>query len=162
LLVLENEAMYQQFKVDRGSKDHWAMYPAPDKIPVFYEDEDGNRIDPKKAARPTPKQILETIVVRTNPDSNRPSTPMRDGNIASPSPIANETVTNSGLAAESIAYDPARRERRSNPRFYGLVTQPLFPRGFVDIDGLVSGRTTTQQNVILRQAPFPPAPGVEG
>src|SRR5262249_28440974 len=54
LLVLENEAMYQQFKVDRGRKDHWAMYSAPDKIPVFYEDEDGNRIDPRKAARPTP------------------------------------------------------------------------------------------------------------
>src|SRR5262249_19116978 len=32
LLVLENEQMYEQFKVDRGRKDHWAMYPCPDKI----------------------------------------------------------------------------------------------------------------------------------
>src|SRR5262249_48914783 len=31
LLVLENEDMYTQFKVDRGRKDHWAMYPAPQK-----------------------------------------------------------------------------------------------------------------------------------
>ena len=37
LLVLENEAMYAQYKVDRGRKDHWAMYPCPQKIPVVYE-----------------------------------------------------------------------------------------------------------------------------
>ncbi len=47
LLVLENEAMYQQYKVDRGRKDHWALYDCPEKIEVFAEDEDGNRIDPK-------------------------------------------------------------------------------------------------------------------
>src|SRR5262249_60066062 len=64
LLVLESEAMYQQFKVDRGRKDHWAMYPAPDKVPVFSEDEDGNRIDPRKLARPTPVQVLETLPQR--------------------------------------------------------------------------------------------------
>ena len=34
LLVLETEAMYEQFKVDRGRKDHWALYPAPAEIPV--------------------------------------------------------------------------------------------------------------------------------
>src|SRR5262245_21899442 len=68
LLVLENEAMYQQFKVDRGRKDHWALYPAPDKVPVFYEDEDGNRIDPKKAARPIPTQVIETVLTRKHPD----------------------------------------------------------------------------------------------
>src|SRR6185437_2728899 len=37
LLVLENEAMYAQYKVDRGRKDHWAMYPCPQRIPVVYE-----------------------------------------------------------------------------------------------------------------------------
>src|SRR5262245_28221868 len=36
LLVLENEQMYRDFKVDRGRKDHWAMYPCPPKIPVVY------------------------------------------------------------------------------------------------------------------------------
>jgi tetratricopeptide (TPR) repeat protein len=40
LLVLENEAMYQQYKVDRGRKDHWAMYPCPETIPVVYEPPD--------------------------------------------------------------------------------------------------------------------------
>jgi predicted Zn-dependent protease len=67
LLVLESEAMYQQYKVDRGRKDHWALYDCPDKIDVVAEDEDGNRIDPKKLARPTPKQVLETIVIRSAP-----------------------------------------------------------------------------------------------
>lgn len=37
LLVLEDEAMYEQFDVDRGRKDHWALYPAPDTIPVVHE-----------------------------------------------------------------------------------------------------------------------------
>jgi ferric-dicitrate binding protein FerR (iron transport regulator) len=37
LLVLENEAMYAQYKVDRGRKDHWAMYACPEKIPVVRE-----------------------------------------------------------------------------------------------------------------------------
>ena len=37
LLVLETEAMYEQFKVDRGRKDHWAMYDAPATIPVNAE-----------------------------------------------------------------------------------------------------------------------------
>ena len=37
LLVLENEAMYAQYHVDRGRKDHWALYACPDRIPVVYE-----------------------------------------------------------------------------------------------------------------------------
>jgi tetratricopeptide (TPR) repeat protein len=37
LLVLENEAMYAQYKVDRGRKDHWAMYSCPPTIPVVRE-----------------------------------------------------------------------------------------------------------------------------
>jgi ferric-dicitrate binding protein FerR (iron transport regulator) len=37
LLVLEDEAMYKQFNVDRGRKDHWALYPAPATIQVVHE-----------------------------------------------------------------------------------------------------------------------------
>ncbi|MFO1044131.1 MAG: VIT and VWA domain-containing protein [Planctomycetaceae bacterium] len=37
LLVLETEAMYAQFNVDRGRADHWAMYPAPAQIPVVVD-----------------------------------------------------------------------------------------------------------------------------
>src|SRR5262249_15625359 len=37
LLVLETEEDYKTFKVDRGRKDHWAMYPCPERIPTVYE-----------------------------------------------------------------------------------------------------------------------------
>ncbi|MGA2257597.1 MAG: VIT domain-containing protein, partial [Thermoguttaceae bacterium] len=37
LLVLENEEMYAQYHVDRGRKDHWAMYACAEQIPVVYE-----------------------------------------------------------------------------------------------------------------------------
>jgi len=37
LLVLENEEMYEQYKIDRGRKDHWAIYPAPELIEVVQE-----------------------------------------------------------------------------------------------------------------------------
>jgi hypothetical protein len=40
-LVLENEEMYERFGVDRGRQDHWALYPAPKKIKVVYEPEEG-------------------------------------------------------------------------------------------------------------------------
>jgi hypothetical protein len=70
LLVLENEQMYAQYNVDRGRKDHWALYdPAPD-LPV----RDGGRAGgmvarreverPAPAARPTAEQVLGTVLVR--------------------------------------------------------------------------------------------------
>ncbi|MEZ6062212.1 MAG: hypothetical protein R3C19_17875 [Planctomycetaceae bacterium] len=37
LLVLENEEMYTQYNIDRGRKDHWAMYPCPEEIQVVHE-----------------------------------------------------------------------------------------------------------------------------
>jgi ferric-dicitrate binding protein FerR (iron transport regulator) len=67
LLVLENEAMYQQFKVDRGRKDHWALYPCPDKIPVVYEPDPTQPVDVRnapKTAKPQANQVLQTILVR--------------------------------------------------------------------------------------------------
>jgi Tfp pilus assembly protein PilF len=64
LLVLENEEMYQQYKVDRGRKDHWAIYPCPEKIDVVYEPEDGSPGDPKKGIKPSARQVLKTVLVR--------------------------------------------------------------------------------------------------
>src|SRR5205085_8779337 len=43
LLVLETEEMYKRFKVDRGRKDHWAMYDSPEKIEVHHEPTVGPR-----------------------------------------------------------------------------------------------------------------------
>ena len=50
LLVLETEAMYAQFNVDRGRADHWAMYPAPAKIPVVVDNGPAN-LSPLDAAK---------------------------------------------------------------------------------------------------------------
>lgn len=51
LLVLENEAMYQRFKVRRPPEDDWARYPAPDTIDVVRE--------PFGAVEPAPGQIVQ-------------------------------------------------------------------------------------------------------
>jgi tetratricopeptide (TPR) repeat protein len=68
LLVLETDADYERFKVDKGRKDHWAMYPAPAKIPLVYEP-DGKppvkKKEPKKSDKPPVDEVLGTIV---NPD----------------------------------------------------------------------------------------------
>src|SRR5262249_47799904 len=89
LLVLENEDMYKQYKVDRGRKDHWAIYPAPKKIKVVREDDpDGKR----RAGAKTAQEVLDTIVVRDRlrfltrsvqrDDKLNPVIPMQDSNIA--------------------------------------------------------------------------------
>src|SRR5262245_45717506 len=69
LLVLENEDLYKQYKVDRGRKDHWAMYPALAKIPAVYEP-DPDQPDPKllKSGQRLPaRQVLRTIALRQQP-----------------------------------------------------------------------------------------------
>lgn len=37
LIVLENDKMYEDYKVEKGRSDHWAAYPAPEKIAVVRE-----------------------------------------------------------------------------------------------------------------------------
>ncbi len=84
LLVLENEDMYVQYKVDKGRKDHWAMYPCPNKIAVVYEPLDGSP-DPKtlKAGQKLPaKTVLGTIALRESTNANNPKGPMPDSQIA--------------------------------------------------------------------------------
>jgi ferric-dicitrate binding protein FerR (iron transport regulator) len=69
LLVLESEKMYEEFKVDRGRKDHWALYPCPEKIPVVYEPDPNSPIDPRIAAaqKPSAQQVMQTVAVRVPP-----------------------------------------------------------------------------------------------
>lgn len=65
LLVLENEAMYAEFKVERGRKDHWAAVAAPDKIPVVYEPDPtqiGDVANAPKDRKPGKAQVLNTVV----------------------------------------------------------------------------------------------------
>ena len=69
LLVLENEEMYAQYHVDRGRKDHWAMYACPEQIPVVYEPPAGppNRSGKAEAKGPTVEEVLSTVLVRVPP-----------------------------------------------------------------------------------------------
>jgi ferric-dicitrate binding protein FerR (iron transport regulator)/tetratricopeptide (TPR) repeat protein len=70
LLVLENEQMYKDFKVDRGRKDHWAMYPCPAKIPVVYipdPNQPASGTPDLKGQKPHANQVAQTILVRNPP-----------------------------------------------------------------------------------------------
>ncbi len=66
LLVLEDEAMYAQFKVDRGRSDHWALYDAPDEILLVKEAPSGPSREGPDGAADLPA-LLETILVRVPP-----------------------------------------------------------------------------------------------
>jgi ferric-dicitrate binding protein FerR (iron transport regulator)/tetratricopeptide (TPR) repeat protein len=68
LLVLENEKMYRENKVDRGRKDHWAMYNCPEKIDVVYEPDESSPPGTRPTEqKPTEQQVMQTILVRVPP-----------------------------------------------------------------------------------------------
>jgi ferric-dicitrate binding protein FerR (iron transport regulator)/tetratricopeptide (TPR) repeat protein len=69
LLVLENEQMYREHRVDRGRKDHWAMYLCPEKIAVVYEPDPNSPAGAKRPGdqKPTAPQVMQTILVRVPP-----------------------------------------------------------------------------------------------
>src|SRR5262249_51090879 len=52
-----------------GRKDHWAMYPCPENIPVVYEPTDGTAAAPKAAppVKPGAADVLATILVHLPP-----------------------------------------------------------------------------------------------
>ncbi len=66
LLVLENDAMYEQYHVDRGRKDHWALYPCPETIEVVHEPLPSSPPAPHKpaVAGPSVEEVLATILLR--------------------------------------------------------------------------------------------------
>ena len=68
LLVLENDQMYAQYGVDRGRKDHWAMYDCPETIPVVVEPLANQPIvKAAPVAKPSAEQVLATILYRLPP-----------------------------------------------------------------------------------------------
>jgi hypothetical protein len=71
LLVLENEQMYKDNHVDRGRKDHWAMYACPAKIPVVTEPLPGRTVTtapkPAPGGRRPAAEVLGSVVVRVPP-----------------------------------------------------------------------------------------------
>lgn len=64
LIVLEDDAMYERFAVDRGRKDHWASYPAPDTIPVVREPVPSLRAPAAGGRSEDVDRVLATILVR--------------------------------------------------------------------------------------------------
>ena len=76
LIVLENDDMYKEYKVERGRKDHWALYPAPKKIDVVKEPIDwarwgwsapGADASIKAQAQPkSVKEIVDSVQLRIN------------------------------------------------------------------------------------------------
>ena len=65
LIVLENKADYEKWKVEMGRKDHWQLYPAPKKIKVVTEPVEGNAwrgpSPPVKGTAGHPKTIEEIV-----------------------------------------------------------------------------------------------------
>ncbi len=66
LLVLENEDQYAQYHVDRGRKDHWALYPLAERIPVIVEPDPDDPATQARGKLPA-KAVLKTIAVREIP-----------------------------------------------------------------------------------------------
>jgi ferric-dicitrate binding protein FerR (iron transport regulator)/tetratricopeptide (TPR) repeat protein len=68
LLVLENEAMYREHNIDRGRKDHWAMYACPNKVPVVYIPDPNKPLDRNAPElteqKPHANQVMQTILTR--------------------------------------------------------------------------------------------------
>src|SRR5262249_49170001 len=67
LLVLENEEMYHQSKLDRGRHDHWAPYDCPKKIPVVAEPDPELAAYKARGLKPAEK-VLDTLLVRQPPE----------------------------------------------------------------------------------------------
>ena len=107
LLVLENEDMYTQFKVDRGRKDHWAMYPCPQKIKVVYERLPWQTADVRSAPKDVPltaEQVLQTIAFGRESQSFREYHGQYDPILFKPLPAGGVA----GLAL-STNYESSRR-----------------------------------------------------
>ncbi|MEJ7591773.1 MAG: hypothetical protein WKF77_09505, partial [Planctomycetaceae bacterium] len=86
LLVLENEEMYTQFNIDRGRKDHWALYPCPEQIAVVVENT-GEAVPTEGVTSSGPKSpadVMSTIMRIQQPQwftRNVPQMVLADGSI---------------------------------------------------------------------------------
>ncbi len=138
LLVLENEDMYKEFKVDRGRKDHWALYPCPETIKVVYELDPTQPVDVRNAPKgdkPAANQVLQTLLVRVPPNwLELENTNRRSANSA---PVMTAVQVYSG--AYALPEDPAgidlgdEAERQWGRRDLGEARDALALR-FADID----------------------------
>lgn len=129
LLVLENEQMYRDFKVDRGRKDHWAMYPAPDKIPVVFIPDPNNPNAVRGAIagqKPHENQVLATIFTRT------PAQVLQGPNIpGQPSPVQS--------AGEKFGMMFITNPTKDHELFLNEFNEDLVEERFANQDFLMDG-----------------------
>jgi tetratricopeptide (TPR) repeat protein len=113
LLVLETEADYVRFKVDRGRKDHWALYVCPDKIPTVHEPDERWKavVSPAPSKEQRDRQeVLKTVLVRTTPQL------VADGCVLPVVPIAAGTTL-------KLSTEDQRTQRFWN-EYYDAMTRP--------------------------------------
>ncbi len=126
LLVLENEAMYKEHNIDRGRKDHWAMYACPAKIPVVYIPDPNKPLASNapelREQKPHANQVMQTILVRTplrylawserNRDDNKVVTAGQRFGGAMAIPVFDDTVSAGLMDAEArpAEVEPLRKK----------------------------------------------------
>jgi hypothetical protein len=108
LLVLETEEDYAKYNVDRGRKDHWAMYECPQRIPVVYDPNNG---PPQAVPEKTDwEKVLATILVRTAPQlitiANRPTAGWPTAETADGCPLYSALPTNNPVVRYFGATNP--------------------------------------------------------
>lgn len=100
LLVLENDEMYEQYNVDRGRKDHWALYPCPESIEVVHEPISGPQPEPsdadEKETKPSPRAVLQTLLVRRGRFGYGKAVPRRIRGIPLNTPFTGTSVPDGG------------------------------------------------------------------
>ena len=105
LLVLENEKMYREYNVDRGRKDHWALYPCPETIAVVHEPPPTPTPRPVRPTEAAPttrtapaarhdwrKDVLGTLPVRVHAPLLQPAGRQEDFDYVTADPLAIETT----------------------------------------------------------------------
>src|SRR5262249_10916947 len=115
LLVLENDDMYTQYKVDRGRKDHWAMYPAPATVKVVTEPLAGGAGDRRKGIKPSRKAVANSVVARVpvvdSPDGSKKAREMPPADSLGlgdrPTGTTLQTLLRDGLTNEFLMEDRA-------------------------------------------------------
>ncbi len=140
LLVLENEAMYKEFNVDRGRKDHWAMYSCADKIPVVYEPDPSLGIDTRNAPAnilPTCEQVIHTVHFRPPTELLYRQNSSGENQLGY-YPPANALVVKATSSLNTSATTPMLAGHGLARQMYSV------------------GNEQTRQNVIMRQLPLYP------
>ncbi len=112
LLVLETDADYEKFKVDKGRKDHWAMYQCPPKIPLVYEPEGkaAPKVEKKidaKGRKPSVDDVIGTLAGFSSGGGDGELVPifLRNSVAADVARILNEAYNGDGVQRVRIAPD---------------------------------------------------------